>query len=79
MKRAREKRDRPAAAVGAATAAAADTVAVAKVAAREEATDEFANNGSGRVFGQGWIRTSEGVSQQIYSLPPLATWVTYHT
>ena len=72
MKRAREKRDRPAA-VGAATAAAADTVAVAKVAAREEATDEFANNGSGRVFGQGWIRTSEGVSQQIYSLPRLAT------
>src|SRR6185437_12697977 len=25
-----------------------------------------------------WIRTIEGVSQQIYSLPPLATWVTYH-
>ena len=25
-----------------------------------------------------WIRTTEGVSQQIYSLPPLATWVTYH-
>jgi hypothetical protein len=24
-----------------------------------------------------WIRTSEGVSQQIYSLPPLATWVSY--
>jgi hypothetical protein len=23
--------------------------------------------------GQGWIRTSVGVSQQIYSLPPLAT------
>ena len=23
--------------------------------------------------GQGWIRTSEGVSQQIYSLPRLAT------
>ena len=22
-----------------------------------------------------WIRTTEGVSQQIYSLPPLATWV----
>ena len=28
--------------------------------------------------GRCWIRTSEGVSQQIYSLPPLATWVTYH-
>src|SRR5213078_1708690 len=27
--------------------------------------------------GRCWIRTSEGVSQQIYSLPPLATWVTY--
>jgi hypothetical protein len=23
-------------------------------------------------YGQGWIRTSEGVSQQIYSLPRLA-------
>src|SRR5204863_5233931 len=31
-------------------------------------------NGGGR----SWIRTSEGVSQQIYSLPPLATWVSYH-
>ena len=28
-----------------------------------------------RESGQGWIRTSEGVSQQIYSLPRLATWV----
>ena len=28
--------------------------------------------------GRFWIRTREGVSQQIYSLPPLATWVTYH-
>lgn len=28
--------------------------------------------------GRNWIRTSEGVSQQIYSLPPLATWVSYH-
>ncbi len=27
--------------------------------------------------GRSWIRTSEGVSQQIYSLPPLATWVSY--
>ena len=27
--------------------------------------------------GRWWIRTIEGVSQQIYSLPPLATWVTY--
>ena len=25
--------------------------------------------------GQGGIRTPEGVSQQIYSLPPLAAWV----
>src|SRR6266487_3029706 len=39
MKLARENRDRPAAAVDAATAAAADTVAVAKVAAREEGTN----------------------------------------
>ena len=29
--------------------------------------------------GPGWIRTSEGVSQQIYSLPPLATWVSYRS
>ena len=28
------------------------------------------NKGSG---GGGWIRTNVGVSQQIYSLPPLAT------
>jgi hypothetical protein len=27
--------------------------------------------------GRNWIRTSEGVSQEIYSLPPLATWVSY--
>ena len=31
-----------------------------------------------QVGGRSWIRTSEGVSQQIYSLPPLATWVSYH-
>ena len=71
MKPARENSGRRAA-VGAATAAVADTVVAGK-AASEEATDEFANNGSGRAFGQGWIRTSEGVSQQIYSLPRLAT------
>src|SRR6266542_1512872 len=29
--------------------------------------------------GPGWIRTSEGVSQQIYSLPRLATSVPTHT
>ena len=26
-----------------------------------------------------WIRTTEGVSQQIYSLPPLAAWVSLRT
>src|ERR1700754_4389553 len=31
-----------------------------------------ARNSSG---GGRWIRTTEGVSQQIYSLPPLAAWV----
>ena len=36
-------------------------------------TDEDGKSG-----GRSWIRTSEGVSQQIYSLPPLATWVSYH-
>ena len=28
-----------------------------------------------QISGQGWIRTTEGVSQQIYSLPHLATLV----
>jgi hypothetical protein len=32
--------------------------------------DERLERGGGR-----WIRTTEGVSQQIYSLPPLAAWV----
>ena len=27
--------------------------------------------------GESWIRTTEGESQQIYSLPSLATWVTH--
>ena len=31
---------------------------------------DFRRNGGGR-----WIRTTEGISQQIYSLPPLAAWV----
>ena len=29
----------------------------------------------GQTGGGRWIRTTEGVSQQIYSLPPLAAWV----
>ena len=29
----------------------------------------------GKSGGGRWIRTTEGVSQQIYSLPPLAAWV----
>src|SRR4030095_11954909 len=29
----------------------------------------------GEAGGGRWIRTTEGVSQQIYSLPPLAAWV----
>ena len=33
-----------------------------------------ADGGGGR-----WIRTTEGVSQQIYSLPPLAAWVSLRT
>ena len=55
MKLVREKRDRPEAAdaaTAAAAAAAADTVVAGKVAS-EEATDEFANNGSGRVIWAG--------------------------
>src|SRR5881227_3846351 len=76
MKRARENSGRPAAAVGAATAAAADTVVAGKVAS-EEATDEFANNGSGRAFGQGWIRTSEGVKPADLQSAPFGHFGTY--
>src|SRR5438552_8584894 len=76
MKLAREKRDRPAA-VDAATAAAADTVAVAKVADREEGTNEFANYCSGRAFGQGWIRTSEGVKPADLQSAPFGHFGTY--
>ena|SRR6516162_8414127 len=50
MKLAHEKRDRPEAADAATVAA--DTVVVGKVAS-EEATDEFANNDSGRVIWAG--------------------------
>ena len=35
-----------------------------------KAIESVARPGGGR-----WIRTTEGVSQQIYSLPPLAAWV----
>jgi hypothetical protein len=31
------------------------------------------------VGGGRWIRTTEGMSQQIYSLPPLAAWVSLRT
>ena len=76
MKLARESNGRPGAAADAAdTAVAVDTAVAAKVAS-EEATDELPNHspaGHGHEHGQGWIRTSEGVSQQIYSLPRLAT------
>src|SRR6266581_4345944 len=76
MKLARENRGRPAAA-DAGTAAAADTVAVAKVAAREEGTNEFANSGSKRQFGQGWIRTSEGVKPADLQSAPFGHFGTY--
>ena len=36
-------------------------------------------NASSRDGGGRWIRTTEGVSQQIYSLPPLAAWVSLRT
>ena len=78
MKPARENNGRRAA-VGAAAmaaAAAADTVVVGKVAS-EEATDEFANNGSGRASGQGWIRTSEGVKPADLQSAPFGHFGTY--
>src|SRR6478752_1379070 len=75
MKHARENRGRPAVA-DAATAVAADTVVAGK-AASEEATDEFANNGSGRAFGQGWIRTSEGVKPADLQSAPFGHFGTY--
>jgi hypothetical protein len=55
---------------------AADTVVAGK-AASEEATDEFANNGSGRAFGQGWIRTSEGVKPADLQSAPFGHFGTY--
>ena len=76
MKPVRENSGRPAA-VGAAAMAAADTVVVGKVAASEEATDEFANNGSGRASGQGWIRTSEGVKPADLQSAPFGHFGTY--
>ena len=75
MKLAREKRDRPAA-VGAATAAAVDT-AVAVTVVSEEDTDEFENNDSARVLGQGWIRTSEGVKPADLQSAPFGHFGTY--
>ena len=43
---------------------------VAPVAGKAAGYREIRGAGGGR-----WIRTTEGVSQQIYSLPPLAAWV----
>jgi hypothetical protein len=61
-----------------AVAAGADTVVAAVTVASGEATKRSRSDGLPKPsllgkFGQGWIRTSEGVSQQIYSLPRLAT------
>ena len=39
----------------------------------------FLNRYSKKSGGGRWIRTTEGMSQQIYSLPPLAAWVSLHT
>ena len=38
------------------------------------------NNAAPKIRSGGgrWIRTTEGMSQQIYSLPPLAAWVSLH-
>ena len=52
-------------------------VVAAKVVASEEATDEFADNHSGRVFGQGWIRTSEGVKPADLQSAPFGHFGTY--
>jgi hypothetical protein len=38
-------------------------------------THEFAGTSEALYGGQARIRTLEDISQQIYSLPPLATWV----
>ena len=58
---------------------AADTVVAGKVAS-EEATDKFANNdsaGVAGVFGQGWIRTSEGVKPADLQSAPFGHFGTY--
>src|SRR5213078_749815 len=77
MKRGHAKHGRPVAADAAGTAVAADMVVAAKVVASEEATDEFADNHSGRVFGQGWIRTSEGVKPADLQSAPFGHFGTY--
>ena len=77
MRLARASQDHPAVVVAAAMeAAGVDTVVGEKVAS-EEATDEFANKDSGRVFGQGWIRTSEGVKPADLQSAPFGHFGTY--
>src|SRR5437763_481983 len=77
MKRGHAKHGRPVAADAGGTAVAADMVVAAKVVASEEATDEFADNHSGREFGQGWIRTSEGVKPADLQSAPFGHFGTY--
>src|SRR5439155_16538383 len=77
MKRGHAKHGRPVAADAGTAVAAADMVVAAKVVASEEATDEFADNHSGRVFGQGWIRTSEGVKPADLQSAPFGHFGTY--
>lgn len=49
--------------------------AVPLLSLRSTAAPDRTRGGPSRVGGLGGIRTPEGVSQQIYSLPPLAAWV----
>src|SRR5438093_13767637 len=80
MKLAPEKRDRPVvAAVGTAAAAAAAAAMVAEIAASAEiskiASIHFRRRG--REFGQGWIRTSEGVKPADLQSAPFGHFGTY--
>src|SRR6266513_1607093 len=80
MKLAPEKRDRPVvAAVGTAAAAAAAAAMVVEIAASAEiskiASIHFRRRG--REFGQGWIRTSEGVKPADLQSAPFGHFGTY--
>ena len=77
MRHVRASSDRRVAAAVVDVTAGADTAADGVTVASEEDTDEFANNDPARVFGQGWIRTSEGVKPTDLQSAPFGHFGTY--